>query len=133
MTKYIFVIFFLLTGLYSCDKLSIDSINPYSGRWTISFGNESNTALREGTITIFDNGTMCSRISALSNDSLYLAGQINMSGNFQGNFTDTCGSSISGSVAGNFTELLGIFHGQGNWSDSIGGVLQSGQWSARKH
>lgn len=134
MKKNIIILFFLLAGLYSCDdKLSIDSINPYSGRWTISFQNESNSAVREGTITIFDNGSLCSKISRLSSDSIYFTGQVNMSGNFQGYFTDTCGAITFGSVTGNCTELLGIFYGQGSWTDTTSGTVQNGNWSARKH
>ncbi|MCB0724889.1 MAG: hypothetical protein KDC73_09280 [Ignavibacteriae bacterium] len=132
MKKLIIPLILLL--LSSCDETSLDQINQFSGRWIIAFKNNSGNILREGTVTLQDNGTICDKIRiSASGDSVYFMANVGSDGTLTGNFADSCNVGNTGSVSGALSEILGIVTGTGNWNDTTRSPDASGMWEARRY
>lgn len=132
MKKYFLILMlFLTTG---CETTPIDEINIFSGRWSFLFRDNSGTILRQGTVTLQDDGNICSKIRINSTgDSVYFRGSVSADGILTGSFADTCGTGTTGSVSGNLTEILGIFTGTGGWNDTAQTQNAIGLWEANRN
>jgi phage gp45-like len=131
MKKYLLLILFLF--LCSCDETSLDQINRFSGRWGIVFKDNSGNILREGTVTLQDNGAICDKVKiSASGDSVYFTANVSSDGYLTGNFGDSCNTGNTGTVTGALSEILGIVTGTGNWNDTSRTPNSSGMWEARR-
>ena len=90
--------------------------------------------MREGTVTLQDNGTICDKIRiSASGDSVYFMANVGSDGTLTGNFADSCNVGNTGSVSGALSEILGIVTGTGNWNDTTRSPDASGMWEARRY